>query len=139
MAKDFRFRNFDTIRLVAAASVIFSHAFLFSDGHIKNEPFFRLTGELIGTCGVLVFLIISGFLVTQSVKTSSSLREFAWKRFLRIYPAFGVCAIIGGFVIAPFFSELGIREYLSSFYGVKYVSKVLLLYTEHENSHGQIL
>ena len=28
--------------------------------------------------------------------------------------------------------RLGIREYLSSFYGVKYVSKVLLLYTEHE-------
>ena len=65
------------------------------------------------------------------MKTSSSLREFAWKRFLRIYPALAVCAIIGGFVIAPFFSELGIREYLSSFYGVKYVAKVLLLYNVH--------
>jgi peptidoglycan/LPS O-acetylase OafA/YrhL len=28
-----RLRNFDAIRLVAAASVIFSHAFLIADGH----------------------------------------------------------------------------------------------------------
>ena len=38
VAKDFRFRNFDTIRLVAAVSVIFSHAFLISDGHVKMSP-----------------------------------------------------------------------------------------------------
>ena len=40
-----RFRNFDTIRLVAAASVIFSHAFLIAEGHEKNEPFVRATGS----------------------------------------------------------------------------------------------
>jgi peptidoglycan/LPS O-acetylase OafA/YrhL len=59
-----RFRNFDTIRLVAAASVIFSHAFLICDGHDGNEPFVRLTGHIIGIHGVFAFLIISGFLVT---------------------------------------------------------------------------
>ena len=40
-----------------------------------------------------------------------------------------VCAIVSAFVIAPFFSELLVREYLSSFFGAKYVVKVLLLYS----------
>ena len=126
MSNNYEFSNFDVLRLVAAASVIFSHAFLIADGHETNEPFVRLTGSIIGIHGVFVFLIISGFLVTQSVRTSSSLREFAWKRFLRIYPALAVCAIVGAFVIAPFFSELGVRHYLSSLYGVKYVENILL-------------
>jgi peptidoglycan/LPS O-acetylase OafA/YrhL len=123
-----RFRNFDTIRLVAAASVIFSHAFLISDGHEGNEPFVRLTGDIIGIDGVFVFLIISGFLVTQSLYASASLLSFAWKRFLRIYPALAVCATVSAFIIAPFFSELSCREYLQSLLGLKYVAKVLLLY-----------
>lgn len=127
MGQNNRFTNFDTIRLIAAASVIFSHAFLIADGQETNEPFFRLTGAIIGIHGVFVFLIISGFLVTQSVKTSSSLREFSWKRFLRIYPALTLCAIMSAFVIAPFFSDLGAREYLSSLYDVKYVAKVSML------------
>jgi peptidoglycan/LPS O-acetylase OafA/YrhL len=122
-----RLSNFDTLRLIAAASVIFSHAFLIADGHEQNEPFMRLTGAIIGIHGVFVFLIISGFLVTRSLRTSVSLREFAWKRILRIYPALAVCAIVSAAVIAPFFSELGVREYLSSLYDVKYVAKVLML------------
>jgi peptidoglycan/LPS O-acetylase OafA/YrhL len=132
MAKDHRFTNFDTIRLIAAASVIFSHAFLIADGNEKNEPFERFTGAIIGIHGVFVFLIISGFLVTQSLKNSFSLRHFAWKRLLRIYPALAACAIVSAFAIAPFFSELSLREYLWSFSGMKYVVKVLLLYDVYE-------
>jgi peptidoglycan/LPS O-acetylase OafA/YrhL len=131
MAEHRRLRNFDTIRLVAAASVIFSHAFTIADGHETNEPFVRLTGSIVGIHGVFVFLIISGFLVTQSLITSPSLQTFAWKRFLRIYPGLATCAIVSAFIIAPFFSELSIREYLLSLYGVKYVVKVLLLYGSH--------
>ena len=132
MAEINRFGNLDTIRLIAAASVIFSHAFLIADGHEDNEPFVRLTGAIIGIHGVFVFLIISGFLVTRSLKNSTSLRHFAWKRFLRIYPALAICAIVSAFLIAPFFTELSLRGYLTSLLGVKYVAKVLLLYGWYE-------
>lgn len=127
-----RFANFDTIRLAAAGSVIFSHAFLIADGHDRNEPFVRLTGAIIGIHGVFVFLIISGFLVTQSLRNSSSLRHFAWKRFLRIYPALAICAMVCAFLIAPFYSDLLFSSYLLSLFGVKYVAKVLLLYDVYE-------
>ena len=67
------------------------------DGYEEKEPFLRLTGNILGIHGVFVFLIISGFLVTQSLHTSPSLLSFAWKRFLRIYPALAVCAIVSAF------------------------------------------
>jgi peptidoglycan/LPS O-acetylase OafA/YrhL len=132
MVQTQRLRNFDAIRLIAAASVIFSHAFLLSDGHEKNEPFVRMTGNILGIHAVFVFLIVSGFLVTQSSKTSSSPRSFAWKRFLRIYPALAVCAFVSAFIIAPFFSDLSVSGYLSSTHGAKYVAKVLLLHNVNE-------
>lgn len=132
MVQTHRLRNFDTIRLIAAASVIFSHAFLISDGHDKNEPFVWMTGNIIGIHAVFVFLIVSGFLVTQSFKTSSSPRSFAWKRFLRIYPALAMCAFVSAFIIAPFFSDLSVSGYLSSTHGAKYLAKVLLLYDVKE-------
>jgi peptidoglycan/LPS O-acetylase OafA/YrhL len=69
-----RFANFDAMRMVAAASVSFSHAFLLADGHNKNEPFVRLSGNILGIHGVFVFLIISGFLVTQSLYNTGSSR-----------------------------------------------------------------
>jgi peptidoglycan/LPS O-acetylase OafA/YrhL len=123
-----RYSNFDAIRLLAASSVIFSHAFLISSGNEREEPFVQLTGDILGIYGVFVFLIISGFLVSDSVKTSTSLGHFAWKRFLRISPALSVCALVSAFLIGPFFSDLGAREYLSTFYAPKYVAKVLALY-----------
>ena len=123
-----RFGNFDVIRLVAAASVIFSHAFLIANGNDNDEPFLRLTGNILGIHGVFVFLIISGFLVTNSLTTSISLQHFAWKRFLQIFPALGVCALVSALLIGPFFSELGTRGYLSSWFGPKYIAKVVLLF-----------
>jgi peptidoglycan/LPS O-acetylase OafA/YrhL len=128
MPRETRLGNFDTIRLIAAGSVIFSHAFLLAEGHDGNEPFKQLTGSILGINGVFVFLIISGFLVTQSLFNSSSLWHFAWKRFLRIYPALAIYAVVAAALIAPFFTTAPLREYVSSLAGVKYAVKVLLLF-----------
>ena len=63
-----RHNNFDALRLVAAISVIFSHAFLIGEGRQDGEPLMRLTGgqTILGVVGVFVFFTISGYLVTQS-------------------------------------------------------------------------
>jgi peptidoglycan/LPS O-acetylase OafA/YrhL len=132
MIDTLRLNNFDNLRLLAAASVVFSHAFLIADGHELNEPFVRSTGHILGIHGVFVFLIISGFLVTRSLVASSSLRSFAWKRVLRIYPALFVCAVTSAFLFAPFFCAISAREYFTSLSGMKYVAKVLLLYDVYE-------
>jgi peptidoglycan/LPS O-acetylase OafA/YrhL len=58
------FSGFDGLRLVAALSVIFSHAFLIATGSEDTEPFVRRLGpnNSVGLYGVFTFFIISGFL-----------------------------------------------------------------------------
>ena len=51
-----RSNNFDALRLIAASSVIFSHAFLLSEGRQDNEPLMLVTGgqSVLGVVGVFV-------------------------------------------------------------------------------------
>jgi peptidoglycan/LPS O-acetylase OafA/YrhL len=62
-----RQNNFDALRLVAAASVVFSHSFLIAEGNQDHETLIWLTDNrsILGLVGVFVFFAISGFLVTQ--------------------------------------------------------------------------
>jgi peptidoglycan/LPS O-acetylase OafA/YrhL len=124
-----RFDNFDSIRLVAASSVIFSHAFLIAEGNEANEPLVRLLGHgnIIGFYGVFVFLIVSGFLVTNSLKRSKSIQIFIWKRFLRIFPALLSCAFVTVFFISPFFWRNVETSYFLSFAGLNHFLRILLL------------
>ncbi|MBX5195940.1 acyltransferase [Rhizobium sp. NZLR10] len=105
--------NFNMIRLVAASTVIFSHAFLISEKTSANEPFERLLGEgnILGLFGVYVFFISSGFLVTQSAQFGSA-GGFLWRRALRIYPAFIVCTLLSVYVLGALYSPLGVSGYL---------------------------
>jgi peptidoglycan/LPS O-acetylase OafA/YrhL len=108
-----RHNNFDTLRLVAATSVIFSHAFLIGGGELDREPLMRLTGgqTVLGVVGVFVFFTISGFLVTQSFDTTGSPTRFLVKRALRIYPGLLVCLLISAFFMGPLLSDLPVAAY----------------------------
>jgi len=63
-----RHNNFDLLRLVAALSVIFSHAFLLAENSQDHDPLMILTGgqAILGLAGVFVFFTISGYLISQS-------------------------------------------------------------------------
>ncbi len=108
-----RHNNFDALRLIAAISVIFSHAFLIGDGRQDAEPLMRLTGgqTILGVVGVFVFFTISGFLVTQSYEATRSAPRFAAKRALRIYPGLLLCLLLSAFVLGPFLTSLPLRGY----------------------------
>ena len=108
-----RQNNFDALRLVAATSVIFSHAFFLGEGTQESEPLMRLTGgqTILGVVGVFVFFTISGFLVTQSFEATGSPARFLMKRALRIYPGLLACLVLSAFVMGPFLSELSVAAY----------------------------
>jgi len=107
MAADRR-NNFDALRLVAAASVMFSHSFLIAEGTQNREWLIWLTGNqsILGLVGVFVFFAISGFLVTQSFEQTGDPWRFLAKRALRIFPGIFVATLLSAFVLAPFVTTL---------------------------------
>jgi peptidoglycan/LPS O-acetylase OafA/YrhL len=133
-----RSNNFDALRLVAATSVIFSHAFLLSQGRQDNEPLVALTGGQapLGVVGVFVFFVISGFLVTQSYETTGSPLRFAAKRALRIYPALAVCILLCTFVLGPLLTHEPLGGYLRDARTYDFLLNNLWLNTDHNRLPG---
>jgi peptidoglycan/LPS O-acetylase OafA/YrhL len=130
-----RRNNFDALRLVAAASVMFSHAFLIADGTQNNEWLIRLTGNqsILGLTGVFVFFTISGFLVTQSYEQTRDPLRFVAKRALRIFPGLFGATVISAFVLAPLVTTLRPSAYFSQPAPYLYVlGNTLLDQTVHE-------
>lgn len=101
--KNPRENNFDWLRFMLAALVIFSHSFPLSGAGNQHEPLYKLTrGQAtLGEVAVDGFFIISGFLITWSWFNSASLRKFLWKRACRIYPAFAVVLLITIAILIP--------------------------------------
>src|SRR6185312_3238602 len=106
--------NFDALRLVAALSVVFSHAFLIAEGSEASEPFVRLTGNqcVLGLVGVFVFFIISGYLVTGSFLRHPEPGRFALKRGLRIFPGLAVNLLVCALVLGALVTTLPLGDYL---------------------------
>ncbi len=107
--------SFDFIRFFAASLVIFGHSHVLLG--IKGDHFLNQT--TIGafppeTTGVYIFFAISGFLVTQSALTSSSIKSFLWKRTLRIFPGLLLVVLFSIFVVGLFLTELPKIEYLTN-------------------------
>jgi peptidoglycan/LPS O-acetylase OafA/YrhL len=130
-----RRNNFDALRLVAAASVVFSHSFLIADGTQDHEPLIWLTGNqsILGLVGVFVFFAISGFLVTQSFEETGDAWRFLAKRALRIFPGLFVATVLSAFVLAPAVTTLWPSAFFSIAAPWKYVlGNTLLDQTVHE-------
>src|ERR1700747_47680 len=110
-----RHNNFDALRLVAAASVVFSHSFLIAEGTQDHEWLIWLTGNqsILGLVGVFVFFAISGFLVTQSFEETSDPWRFLAQRALRIFPGLFVATLLSAFVLAPLVTTLWPSAFLS--------------------------
>lgn len=122
----FRYPNFDWLRIIAATSVLFSHSFLLAQGTENNEPFYRLTGSIVGIYGVCVFFAISGFLITRSAFNSGTLRSFAMARALRIYPALAACAVLTSFVLGISFTSMDPVRFVADLIPLKYSIKTIL-------------
>jgi peptidoglycan/LPS O-acetylase OafA/YrhL len=102
-AEAFNAKNnaFGFLRLFLAILVVFSHSFAL--GGFGIDPLHALTkGRYnIGLASVVMFFVLSGFLIARSAANSASVPRFLWHRFLRIFPGYWVCLFICACVIAP--------------------------------------
>lgn len=113
--EDRRFdNNYDFLRFVAALMVVFFHSYaLLRIG--KSEPLYIFTGFMdFGVLGVVIFFVISGYLITQSWRNNPSLLKFYWNRILRIVPGLVCLALFTVFIIGPLVSNKSIVDYFSN-------------------------
>jgi peptidoglycan/LPS O-acetylase OafA/YrhL len=90
-----RFRAIEGLRGVLAWAVVFSHLVYFSD--IYTHGFGALISHL-GRPAVLIFVIVSGFVITHAIiERPEPYRSYLTRRFMRIFPLFAVTSAIGYF------------------------------------------
>lgn len=58
------------------------------------------------------FVIMSGYLVLKSLQRSTSINQYLWRRFLRIYPPLVVALLLCSFVMGPLFTTMPVSDYL---------------------------
>ncbi len=94
-------QGFDVLRIVAASMVVVSHAFLLPGG---ADPELLVFGDFAfntGRLGVIVFFIVSGYLICGSWLGDPRPRAFAEKRARRLLPALVVMLLLVTFVMGP--------------------------------------
>ncbi|MGH1572241.1 acyltransferase family protein [Methylobacterium sp. P31] len=96
----------DALRFVAAAAVVFQHV-VEREGPRGQALVAALSP---GVFGVVLFFIISGFVIPMAAKKRLNLGQFALRRVFRIYPlvltTFGVLAVVGYSGLLPSLSYL---------------------------------
>lgn len=95
-----RYENIDALRAIAALLVFIQHFFgdIVRAAQGVQTPLVRLVDTSLnsidlGRFGVVLFFLISGFVVPFSIKGSRPLRRFAISRFFRLYPALWLAVI----------------------------------------------
>ncbi|OUJ72665.1 acyltransferase family protein [Hymenobacter crusticola] len=105
--------NFDFLRLLFATLVLITHSY-FLTGIPEHDPLWQFShGQLrLSKLGLWGFFVISGYLILKSLLRSSSLKEYYFKRIIRVFPALWV--MVGLTMIgAYFFSDKNLGAYLA--------------------------
>lgn len=87
--------------------VVWSHSFALYLGTESSEPGSLLFNGIYnsGKIGVMIFFIISGFLITKSFIRTKSTWLFMQGRIKRIYPGYLVATTICAFIVIPLYSS----------------------------------
>lgn len=96
-----RVYQLDVLRFIAALSVVFYHyTFRGSMSGIVSSVRFEELNELFkyGYLGVDLFFLISGFVITLSIK-SRSIQDFVLSRISRLYPAYWLGVIFTSVIL----------------------------------------
>ena len=128
-AEDRRYGGFDIIRILAALSVVLYHSYAIT-GRDQDLPalwigHYRMP---LGSIGVAVFFVISGFLVASSWDRLQRASVFAWHRFARIWPALTMTVVLTVLVLGPIMTALPLSPYFTSRRTVMYLVRGVTLF-----------
>ncbi len=106
--------SFDLLRIVAAASVVMSHSWTLT-GH-SGVLLIRWNDRMLdlGGFAVVVFFVVSGYLVAGSWTAEPNISVFFAKRALRIFPGLAAVVILSTFILGPAVTSDSLGRYLTS-------------------------
>ena len=114
--------NFDFIRIAAALAVLFSHQHALVG---RFEP--AVLGiHTLGGFAVLVFFVISGYLVTASWINDPHVFRFAARRALRVWPALIAVVVLSTYALGAWTTQLPLGEYLRNAATTQYLANIWL-------------
>lgn len=100
------FPNLNSIRFFAALAVIIHHIELTKYWfHQPNIYTVSFVGGVFGQLGIILFFVLSGFLITyllleeQKRRDSISIKKFYIRRILRIWPLYYLIVVLGLFIL----------------------------------------
>lgn len=102
------------VRLLAALSVIISHAFEIAVGRGAPQPLEGATPFNLGQHAVNVFFVISGLTLSQALAKNPDLRRFCVARILRIFPGLVVYGLVFALIAGPLLTSADWQDYFSS-------------------------
>lgn len=116
-----RTNNFNIIRLISAFMVIYGHMCVFI-----GVPVVQFLGQEISTIAVKIFMIISGYLVTQSFLRDRNALRYGAKRFFRLIPGLAFIIIVTTVIIGALLTTLSPGEYFTNPVTWDYLKNILL-------------
>lgn len=95
-----RRNSFALLRLVLAFGVLIAHCWPVGYARASLGNSLSRGQTDLGSLSLFGLLVVSGFLNTDSGLRKTG-RQFAWRRFLRIFPGLWVCLLVTALVFAP--------------------------------------
>lgn len=127
--------SFNLVRLVAALSVLISHSYLLRTGLGTSEPLAAFTPFTLGQHAVNAFFVISGLMLSHSLKRNPNLTQYAWARCLRIFPALFAFGLFFAFVAGPLLTSLRWSDYFTDAHTWLYPAAVLVQFARAVPPH----
>jgi peptidoglycan/LPS O-acetylase OafA/YrhL len=111
-----RANNFDTLRLLAALTVVLAHSIPLTYGPTSLDILWPLSRHqaTFGYIAIQTFFIISGYLITASYLHSKSPARFIRARILRLAPALLAVLFLLAFGLGPLLTTLPLTAYFHS-------------------------
>lgn len=122
-----RDNNFNLIRMIAASSVLVSHAFPIALGPGALEPLDPYIDRSLGSVAVVIFFAISGFLIARSFDRRKDVAEWMSARFMRLWPGLAVVLALTLFVLGPIVTQLPFAAYFEQWETLTYAFRNLSL------------
>ena len=113
--------NYDAVRLMAAATVIYGHAY-----PLTASPNRWILDNPVQGFALKIFFVISGYLVSTSWLADPHILRYLRKRLLRIFPALILTVCLTAFILGPLVTTLSVGSYFASPSLLAYLGNIAL-------------